>query len=245
MIIFIIFICALMICAIWSFVSNREADKWADDYFNQKIEAQNKREIEAKGFERNFTEKYAELGTPTTQIFFCNKWNRKENLTRESSFKHFGGVNYITVWQDRKLFIISSEYTSNFEGIYPGGVISSIDNAPDHPLFFKDLISCEVIDDMEIKHGDGHSITKASKLGMITRGAVGGALLGGVGALAGAMTANTKTETTFDADEVNHNYKIYLTLNDFSCPNLILPFGNNESDMRQVLSILNLIIKNS
>ena len=245
MTILIIIILLIVVGAVWGFVSERKADKWADEYFNKKVEAQEQRGIEAKNYEKAFNEKYADLGTPTTQIFFCNKWGRNEELTRENSFKHFGGVNYITVWKENKLFLISSEYTSNFEGIYLGGVISSIDNAPDHPLPFDALISCEVTDEIEVKHGDGHSVTKTSKIGMLTRGAVGGALFGGVGALAGAMTANTTTETTFDSDEVIHNYKIHLILNDFSCSNVILPFGNNESDMRRVLSILNLIIKNS
>ncbi len=235
----------LILIAVWGFTSERNADKWSDEYFKKKVEAQDQRKIEAINYEKTFNEKYADLGTPTAQIFFCNKWGRKEELTREISFKHFGGVNYITVWKEKKLFLISSEYTSNFEGIYFGGVISSIDNAPDHTIPFDSLVSCEVTDDIVVQRGDGHSVTKTSKLGMLTRGTVGGALFGGVGALAGAMTANTATETKFDSDEVTHNYKIHLTLNDFSCPIVTLPFGKNEDDMRKVLSVINLIIKNS
>lgn len=245
-IIVVIVVVALTLFLIWGVISDIRA-KWRYDK-KREIELKNavrQREIEAKTNKKAFNEKYADLGAPTIQIFFCNKWGRREELTRENSFKHFGGVNYITVWKEHKLFLISSEYSSNFEGIYTGGAISSIDNVPDHPLSFDTLISCEVTDDLEVRRGDGHSVTKTSKLGMLTRGAVGGALFGGVGVLAGAMTANTTTETTFDSDEVTHNYKIHLTLNDFSCPIVTLPFGKNEDDMRKVLSVLNLIIKNS
>lgn len=59
------------------------------------------------------------------------------------------------------------------------------------------------------------------------------------------LTANTTTTTSFNPDNVVHDYKIFVTLNDFSCPMLTLKFGQSEIQMRQVLSILNLIIKNS
>lgn len=191
-----------------------------------------------KQFRKEFAEKYTDLGEPTIEICFHKQLMEDKGLiTRAQYFEYGWTCNSITVWQDKKTFLILGENNEIYGNPFPKSI--------QKPLPFDTLVSCEATDDTTIIHGSGLSTTKTSKLGMITRGAVGGALFGGVGALAGAMTANTKTETVYDADTIQHNYKIYLTLNDFSCPLLTFEFGESEIQMRQVLSVLNLILKNS
>lgn len=192
----------------------------------------------AQRYKEQFREKYSELGEPTVEVCFHKQILEDRGLiTRAQYFEYGWGCNSITVWQDKKMFLLTGEKNEYIDSAIPESI--------QKPLPFDTIVSCDVADDMEIRRGNGQSVTKTSKLGMIARGVVGGALFGGVGALAGAITANTSTETSYEADSVNHNYKIYLTLNDFSCPMLTLEFGQSEMQMRQVVSVLNLIIKNS
>lgn len=189
-------------------------------------------------FQKELWKKYPDLGKPTTEICFHNhKFEDKGIITRAQYFEYGWTCNSLIVWQDNKMFLLLGENNKYNKNPFPESI--------QKPLPFDVLISCEAVDDVTVSQGAGHSVTKTSKLGMLTRGAVGGALLGGVGALAGAMTANTTTETIFDSDKVIHNFKIYLTFNDFSFSTLTLEFGESEVQMRQVLAMLNLIIKNS
>ncbi|WP_289739640.1 hypothetical protein [Paramuribaculum intestinale] len=190
-------------------------------------------------FQTDLINRFPHLGKPTVEICFHKHLLQgdKGMITRAQYFEYGWTCNSITIWEDKKTFLILGDNNRVHSNPFPESI--------QKPLPFNTLVSCEAIDDAKIIHGTGLSTTKTSKLGMITRGAAGGVLLGGVGALAGALTANTSTETIFEADTIQHNYKIHLTLNDFSCPLLTLEFGNGEMQMRQVLSVLNLIIKNS
>lgn len=242
------FIALLVICVVAGIFSTiNEHNKSIKSYEYNRMEGAEcaKRITESKVYEAAFRERYVDLGEPTIQIFFSDCWEGNKLPTRENCLEFFCGANSITVWQQQKKFLLLSEKSANTNFAVGGKVTSFLPESIQKPISFDTLISCEVTDDATVIHGSGLSTTKTSKLGMITRGAVGGALFGGVGALAGAMTANTSTETIFEADTILHNYKIHLTFNDFSCPLLTLEFGDGEMQMRQVLSVLNLIIKNS
>lgn len=192
----------------------------------------------AQRYKEQFREKYSELGEPSTEVCFHKQISGDRGaITRAQYFEYGWTCNSITVWEAKKTFLMLGEQNPYKGNPFPLSI--------QKPLPFDSLVSCETVDDAQIIRGNGESITRTSKLGMISRGIVGGALFGGVGALAGAMTANTTTSTSFNEDIVRHNYKIHLTLNDFTCPLLTLEFGESEIQMRQVLAILNLIIKNS
>lgn len=242
---FVIILVICVILAIFSAINKHNENVQFDEYNRMESDECAKRVNESKKYESAFREKYADLGEPAIQIFFSDCWDGKKMPTRENCLEFFCGANSITVWNKSKKFLLLSEKSSHTDFAVGGEVTSFIQESIQKPMPFDSLISCEVTDDATVIHGSGLSTTKTSKLGMITRGAVGGALFGEVGALAGAMTANTSTETIFDADTILHNYKIHLTLNDFSCPLLTLEFGNSELQMRQVFSVLNLILKNS
>lgn len=208
------------------------------DEEQQKLFAKIAQDCKREGQERahrhkaNFKEKYSDLGEPTVEICFHKQiWEDNGLISRAQYYEYGWTFNSITIWQNKKKFLLS----------YEGNRCASLQE----PLSFDSLISCEVTDDVVITHGNGQSTTKKSKLGMITRGIVGGTLLGGAGAAIGALSANSTTETSFSPDVVRHDYKIHITLNDFSCPMITLEFGQGEQQMRQVLSMLNLIIKNS
>lgn len=61
---------------------------------------------------------------------------------------------------------------------------------------YKDIISSEIVE-------DGSSITKTSRTSQLASAAIGGALLGGVGAVVGGLTAKQKNINTVSKIEVN------------------------------------------
>lgn len=189
-------------------------------------------------FQMDLIDRFPHLGKPTIEICFHKQLREDKGVITRAQYFEYGWVcNSIIIWEDKKIFLLLGDNNRVHNNPFPESI--------QKPLPFDTLVSCEAIDDAKIIHGAGLSTTKTSKLGMIARGVAGGVLFGGAGALAGALTANTSTETIFDADTIQHNYKIHLTLNDFSCPLLTLEFGDGEMQMRQVLSVFNLIIKNS
>lgn len=135
----------------------------------------------------------------------------------------------------------------------------------DHLLIFEDsstiVLNAEVIpfskvlgftlyDDKQtlIKNDTVYqSTTKTSTGSMIGRAAVGGILLGGVGALAGAATAKTETTTTpvsgGSTTTTSHIYKLFINIDDLSQPTRVIHIGASTEKAQHVVNIFNIIIK--
>ena len=75
------------------------------------------------------------------------------------------------------------------------------------------------------------STTKTSTGSMLGRAVVGGVLLGGVGALAGASTAKKETTTVptigTSTSTTKHHYVLYLSLDDLSNPTREIKLGSD------------------
>ena len=79
---------------------------------------------------------------------------------------------------------------------------------------------------------------------MAGRAIVGDLLFGKAGAMVGAMTADTVSETrTKTSHAVTHNYVLYLNIDDLANPQRLLKFGINEQTAYKAASIFNIIIK--
>ena len=90
----------------------------------------------------------------------------------------------------------------------------------------------------------GTTDTTTSTGSMAGRAIVGDILFGKAGAVVGAMTADTVSETrTKTSHAVTHNYLLYLNIDDLSNPQRILAFGKNEEMANKAASIFNIIIK--
>lgn len=93
------------------------------------------------------------------------------------------------------------------------------------------------------------STTKTSTGSMLGRAAVGGVLLGGVGALVGANTAKKETITTPNQSQsttttsIKHNYICYVNVNDLANPIREIPLGENSKRAQMVANIFNIIIE--
>ncbi len=97
-----------------------------------------------------------------------------------------------------------------------------------YQIQFKEIIDFNINDMSSYR-------TTTSTSSMISRGAVGGLMFGGVGALAGANTASTTTV------KENNRYKFNIVLDDFANPNFTCMIYDDE-DASKLYSILKLII---
>lgn len=113
-----------------------------------------------------------------------------------------------------------------------------------HELPFKKILATSLTDNPRtISTTTGDAVTKTSSGSMIGRGLAGGALLGGVGALAGAATAkkNTEIQTTTTTD-IEHNYILFLSVDDLINPTIKLDFGKDADSAHKANAIFNAII---
>ena len=90
--------------------------------------------------------------------------------------------------------------------------------------------------------------TSTSTGSMLGRAVVGGVLLGGVGALAGATTAKQNTTTTptgktTTTTKTRHNYVIFINVDDLSNHTRKLNVGDDVEKLNNITNILNIILQ--
>ena len=136
----------------------------------------------------------------------------------------FGGLelsSHLFIFEDTKVIVVNGE-----------------------AIPFSKILAYSLVDNQQtIATTTGGSEIKTSTGSMVGRALVGGALFGGVGALAGATTAKKETEiTTTTEHTTNHDYKIYLSINDIANPQRIIGFGKDEEAANKASSVFNIII---
>lgn len=109
---------------------------------------------------------------------------------------------------------------------------------------FNDIIDLVEDDDIrKIGKDSYHTTTKVNTGNMIKRGVVGGALLGSLGAIAGAATSSKNSITSVEKSKEIHNYSIGLILNSLDTPVYKLYFNESSASFKQALSIFKIIIE--
>jgi len=179
-------------------------------------------------------EKYEQEGINEDNIIIRNY----ENKLTELSTKYGDITANITYcfesgWQFRKIeksFIVFENSSTLF-------IVNK-------PYSFNDIISYEVVDDSKIIYsGNSNSNISTSNKSMIGRAAVGGALLGGTGALIGGITANKQSNTSLNISQTtNHKYEVIITLNNLSEPIIKIELEDNRNAMEKISSVLSIII---
>lgn len=110
---------------------------------------------------------------------------------------------------------------------------------------FYDILGCSLVDDITnntLTTSEGTS--KTSTGSMIGRAVVGGALTGGLGALAGAATAKKKTKDYASSITVtNHNYTLYINVNSLETPVITLHLGDKVALAQKLAAAINVIIE--
>jgi len=115
---------------------------------------------------------------------------------------------------------------------------------------FSKVLGFALNDDTEtIVHNETQytSTTKTSTGSMLGRAVVGGVLLGGVGALAGATTAKKETITTPSVGSTTtttkHRYVLFVNLDDLSNPTREIKLGSDTKRAHNVANLFNIIIQ--
>lgn len=115
---------------------------------------------------------------------------------------------------------------------------------------FKKIIGFNLNDDTEtiMKNETSlHSTTTTNTGSMLGRAAVGGILLGGVGALAGATTAKKETITTPSSTQtsstVKHKYVLFLNVDDLANPIREIKLGTDTSKAQTIANVFNVIVQ--
>ena len=110
------------------------------------------------------------------------------------------------------------------------------------PYNFSEILDFELTDENRIIYTNSRSTTKTATGSMIGRAVVGGALLGGVGAVIGGATAKRDTETYGESFE-RHDYTIHIMLDNLSNPrlNIHIELAYPEELVRDFVSVLTII----
>lgn len=114
----------------------------------------------------------------------------------------------------------------------------------EEPISFKKILAYTLADNKEtIAKTIGNEDTHTSTGSMASRALIGGALLGGVGALAGAATAKKKTEiNTVTHHKTSHDYILYLSIDDLANPQRVIKFRSDADSANKAASVFDIII---
>ena len=105
---------------------------------------------------------------------------------------------------------------------------------------FKDILEASIYDQSIMVQS---TITSTDMKSAIGRAIIGGAIAGVPGSIIGSNTAKKTSVTDKSASGVNHDYSIYVTINNLSTPTIKIHIGHNEMKLNEIYSILKIIIK--
>lgn len=109
-------------------------------------------------------------------------------------------------------------------------------------LPMSDIISCTFSDNKQIIKGNISYETKTNTGNMAKRAIVGGALLGGTGAVIGGATAKKGTTVKQEDDKIVHDYTVIININNLSEPVIRIPLGQDGSTVNEIVGLMNVII---
>ena len=115
---------------------------------------------------------------------------------------------------------------------------------------FHDILGYELFDNQSFieQHGEQKitSTTKTNTQSMVGRAIVGGILMGGVGAIAGAATAKKNTDSALSGGDVKktviHNYSILVTVNNINQPLEKIYLYQDKCLTDEICAILSVIL---
>ncbi len=121
--------------------------------------------------------------------------------------------------KEKKIFLIGKEYN------------------------FKDIINFTVQDKSQTINIGPTYTSKTNTGSMLGRAAIGGALLGNVGAVIGGASASKTIQASNSYSYEEHNYSIIITVDSINKPTIIINIGDNNKLMNKIQSLLTVIIK--
>lgn len=176
---------------------------------------------------------------------------KKQSIKKQSEAKYANEYEHLTAQygEATSSFLLGSDKTKIDNYLYVFEPVATV-YLKGEPIPFNMIIGFSLNDDSEtILHNESasQSITKTDSGSMIGRAAVGGILLGGIGALAGATTAQKETITSplvrQSTSIIKHNYSLFLNIDDLSNPIREIELGSDINKVQTIVNIFNIIIK--
>ncbi len=110
-------------------------------------------------------------------------------------------------------------------------------------LPFSAILSCRVTDNVEVDEGDIEIDSTVDSDDMLGRAIVGGTVFGDTGAIVGGLTAKENHRIYRYSDEVYHNYKVHITIDDLSTPLIVVDLDDDEETASLIMSSMKVIIE--
>lgn len=110
---------------------------------------------------------------------------------------------------------------------------------------FSDILGYNIVDNITNETvSTSNGTAKMSTGSMLGRTIAGGMLAGGLGAVAGAMTADRDISDITTSESIeNHDYALYINVNDLHEPVICLCIGFLAPIVQKIAGILNIIIE--
>lgn len=108
--------------------------------------------------------------------------------------------------------------------------------------YFRDIISCTLIDNPQVIKGKVTSTTKSKNGSVIGRSIVGDLVAGPAGAIIGGTTAKKQTEYFQENDKIIHSYTAIINVNSISKPIIRLHTGEDDVLANEIVGLMNVII---
>lgn len=105
-----------------------------------------------------------------------------------------------------------------------------------------DIINCTFTDNPRVEKGSITYETKTKTGNMAKRALVGGALVGGAGAIVGGTTAKKETTAIQSEDKTYHNYTVIINVNSLSDPIIRIPLGEDGKTVNEIVGLFSVII---
>lgn len=163
---------------------------------------------------------------------------RKEEIRkRKMEFDRLYGTCVKEIKSDSPTY-----YLQSIVYVYKDSEIIVLDNIA---YKFSDIISYSATGKDVSIGGKVISTTKIDSKSMIGRAVAGGLVAGSAGMVLGGATAKSDTTTTYFDGFMSHFYNIYISINDLSNPVAKIFFADDGECANELISILNIIIKNN
>lgn len=198
----------------------------------------------------NHNKKKAAKEIERARIVYAEQKKREELIKQAESEYETAWGNLISTYGDCSLdILLGSRQLNTSDHIYffEKGKIMVL---KDEPIPFEKIIGFSLNDETKtiLQNETTYTSTTTTSTGsMLGRAVVGGVLLGGVGALAGATTAKKETVSIPSSGQttttIKHKYSLYLNIDSISNPTRVIELGADTQKAHNLANVINVIIQ--
>lgn len=198
----------------------------------------------------NHNKKKAAKEIERARIVYAEQKKREELIKQAESEYETAFGNLISTYGDCSLDILLGSRQLNTSDHVYFFEKDKIMVLKDEHIPFEKIIGFSLNDDTKtiLQNETTYTSTTTTSTGsMLGRAVVGGVLLGGVGALAGATTAKKETVSIPSSGQttttIKHKYSLYLNIDSISNPTRVIELGADTQKAQNLANVINVIIQ--